>query len=540
LTEAIGERGDTLSSTAIVSFFAGVGMVLGLGTNTLIAKNFGASRPVDALMLARSVPDFLIMLLGLDMLRGIATALFAASGTTQQERRDLYAALFNWVLAVAGIAGLLTFLGAPWLMALLARGFDPVSRAQATHLCRVVIPVLPLLALAYFVGAVGNAYRRFAVPATIRALPHVGAIACILLLTRSLGIASVAVGLVAGSALALAAQVVGLKGLGLRPRAKLNLWTPAVRQTARLGLPLMVVMVASQASVLATRHLGSYLPSGRISALWFALMLLGLVRGVVVDPVCTVALPRLSRLAGDAKSGALRDALGAAARPLVFATILATALLIFAAHPIVRLLYQRGAFDAEATHITALAVVYYGAGLPPQALAWMLIQVFLALRETRSLAKISVRAYTLQIVLSVALVRPVGYLGLALAQSIAMGVYAVDLAVGLRRHMGAIGGREMVWSALRCSAAGAATAAVTIGLQRFRIGEAASLGLLLLHVAILLAAGATAYLTICAVLLPSATRHALAASVSMFTHRSRAADSGERGADERHEASGRP
>jgi len=120
--------------------------------------------------------------------------------------------------------------------------------------------------------------------------------------------------------------------------------------------------------------------------------------------MATFLLPTLAGLAAEKKYGDFRERIDEAARHLLFLNLPAAVLLFVMAEPIVRLLFQYGAFDAAATERAAWALKCLAPALPGYSLVLILARAFYALGEVRRPVKISIACLGLNLVLALALV----------------------------------------------------------------------------------------------------------------------------------------
>jgi putative peptidoglycan lipid II flippase len=165
--------------------------------------------------------------------------------------------------------------------------------------------------------------------------------------------------------------------------------------------------------------------------------------------VATAVLPTLSRQAATGQSQALRDTFSHALRLVFFITLPAMVGLVVLREPIVALLFQRGAFDARSTQLTASALLYYATGLWAFSAVRILTYTFYALKDTRTPVKVAFASIAGNIVLGILLMRPMQHNGLALAFSLAAMLQLILLTAALRKKMGALGWRVLARSAAR-------------------------------------------------------------------------------------------
>jgi len=145
----------------------------------------------------------------------------------------------------------------------------------------------------------------------------------------------------------------------------------------------------------------------------------------------------------------------------------ATAGLIALAVPIVELLFQRGQFLPADTAATAAAVVFYAPGLVGYSAVKIAAPSFYALRESRVPVMVSIATMLLNVVLNLALVRAIGFRGLALGTALASIVNAVLLLWLLRRRIGGIDGRRLAVAVAKISVASAVMAGSAVWLENW-------------------------------------------------------------------------
>jgi putative peptidoglycan lipid II flippase len=233
---------------------------------------------------------------------------------------------------------------------------------------------------------------------------------------------------------------------------------------AVLAVPALAGVGAHQVNFVVDRILASGLAEGSISALNYGLKVAQLVHGLLAVSLITVLFPSLAERGAAEDLAGLRDRLVRGLAALAFLVLPATAVLVVLREDLVRLLFQRGAFDVIDARMTAVALLFFGLGVP--FLAWWdwAARTFYALRETATPVKATLVVVAVNVILNLILVRPMAHGGLALATSLAALVGCVLLLRSLSRRPGDLGGhpwREsgkvalavgVMGAALRCAA----------------------------------------------------------------------------------------
>ena len=165
-----------------------------------------------------------------------------------------------------------------------------------------------------------------------------------------------------------------------------------------------------------------------------------------VIAIATAVLPSLSEETARGDMEAVKETLSFALRLTFFVILPAMVGLIVLRQPILNLLFQRGAFSALSTEMTAQALLYYALGLVAFAGVRIIVPVFYSLQDTRTPVKVAFLSLLANAGLGAVLMIPLKHAGLALATSLAAGVNFAVLGFLLRKKIGPIGARKILWS----------------------------------------------------------------------------------------------
>jgi len=324
--------------------------------------------------------------------------------------------------------------------------------ALTVLLTRIMFPYIFLVSVfALFMGIL-NSLKHFAAPAMAPVFLNLSMIAALVFLAPSMGTPTVglAIGVIGGGILQLALQIPFLMDKGLSFAPKWNLWHPALKKIGMLMLPTIFGSAIYQINQLVGTLLASLLREGSVSYLYYADRLVQFPLGVFAIAISTAVLPSLSREAADGDLVRLKETLSHALRLTMFITIPAMIGLIVLRQPIIRLLFQRGAFDSDTTKMTAQALLYYSLGLWAFAALRVFVSAFYSLQDTKTPVKVAVVAMLANIVFSLILMGPLKHGGLALALSLASTLQLCMLIFLLRKRLGGIDGRVVMGSMVRC------------------------------------------------------------------------------------------
>ena len=463
------EHRSLVRAAGIVSAFTMLSRLLGLVREQAFAALLGAGLHADAFQAAFRVPNLLRDLFAEGALSAAFVPTYArtvhdAGPEAAHRLGNRLLTLLAVILGLVVLAGVL--LTGP-LVSALAPGYEAVpGKMELTRsLTRVMLPFLPLVSFAAVAMGMLNAEERYGAPALAPALFNVVAILwAVLLWSLGLPADQVALGWAVGTLLGGAAQflvqVPPLRRGGWRFRWDWAPADPGIRRIGSLMLPATVGLAAVQVNIFVSTRFASHEP-GAVSWLMYAFRILYLPIGIFGVAVGTIATTGLARRAAQGDTEGLRSTLRQSLRMLAFLTIPATAGLWALGVPVVRLLYERGAFDARDTQGTANALAFYALGLVAYTGVKVLAPAFYALGTPRVPLLASASAVATNLLVIAALHESLGYRGVALGTSLGSLVNVGILVAVFERRVGGLVDRELLasLSKMTLAAAGMALAA---------------------------------------------------------------------------------
>ncbi|WP_029215070.1 murein biosynthesis integral membrane protein MurJ [Kallotenue papyrolyticum] len=469
-TEARRARWRVLLNTVIVMLGTLLSRVLGLAREAIFSRRFGTAPEFGAFSATFTILDILyLVVIG----GALGSALIPVFSRLLQERQEARAwELANTVLTLAllaftALAGLVALAARPLLALTVARGYaaDPALLDLAVALLRLMLLQPLLLGLGGLTMAILQSFDRFTLPAIAFNIYNLAIIAAALLVapvadTRRDAVRVVAVGVVVGAFLYLLVQVPGVLQVGWRVRPALNWRLPEVRRVGHLLAPRLLGQSALQINIIVMTALIGLLSASAQAANRYAYQLLMLPHGLLAVSLGTVMFPRLARLWAANDLQGLRHNAITALRLVLWLTVPAAVALALLHVPIVRLLFQGGAFDSESLRLTGRALLFYTPGAIGLAGSEIVIRTFYAMEDTRTPVLVGIATIVLNGVLAYSLIRLRPDIGVvALAYSLANVLEFLVLLAILARRLGGLRGLRLRRSLL---AAGAATLALGI------------------------------------------------------------------------------
>jgi putative peptidoglycan lipid II flippase len=359
--------------------------VFGMLNQIVVTGRFGAGAAMDAYFVATAIPLLLAQLISSALEASVIPVYTRIRAQGKEQASVLYSTLLNLLVLGCGLCTLLMLTFRRQLIYLSAPGLDPYRAGLAISLTPLIFPVLVLMVVIGFLDAILNAEGQFGWPAYAGLLVPLTTAILVLELGRSDGVIILCIGILIGTCLQLCIVLVRARRAGLAYRPIMNLRNPALSVILVAAWPLLIGALIDQASPLVDLIFASTLSAGSISALNYSLKLISVIVGVIFISVGRAALPYLSRQASINDMKAFKETLRLYLWAVGGATIVITVFMFVLAHPIVQILFQRGAFTAEDTNHTASTLRGFVFGLVPMALGFLTARAFSALGKTRVL-----------------------------------------------------------------------------------------------------------------------------------------------------------
>lgn len=477
---APAEQGQVWRAAGIVSAAFVASRLLGLVRDAVIGYYFGAtSVEANAYRIATRIPETLFFIIAGGALGSAFIPTFSAYFARGDARGGwrLFSAIVNLVLLVLALVAIVA--------AIFARQFLLVylpEIAGQPELLRLTISLLRVLLIStvifgasgVFMGAL-NARQHFVLPAVAPIVYNLGIIGGAIVAGETgffagESVMGLAWGTVIGAAGHLLIQVPGLRGKGASYRPLLTLRHPGVRQVLQLMAPRVLGLSFSQINNLIIPALARSLLV--IAPLDYAWKIVLMPQSILGQALGIAAFPTFSTLAARMELPRMRRILADTLRLIVFLGLPAMILLMILSRPIVSLAFERGAFSAGDTDLTAWALLFYAPGLLALAGLEVVSRAFYALADTRT----PVLAGALQLAAMAGLALAFSHWlfptlgwnslgGLALGVSLSNLLETLLLLWLLRRKMAGIAGRRLWGGAWRMGFAGLLMAGSTLGVR---------------------------------------------------------------------------
>lgn len=454
----MSEHKKLFKSAGVVSFFTLLSRILGFVRDVVIARMFGTGAAIQAFVVAFRIPNTLRHLVG----EGAANAAVIPVLSEYFGKKDnkefwrVTNLLLSTVMIILAAIALLGTILAPIIVRIIAFGFinDPQKMDLTIRLTRIMFSFIFLIGLSAYIMGILNTLKHFAAPSAASCFLNITMIVFGLYLCKYFQepIIGLSIAVLIGGVLQLIVQIPVLLKKGFRFNFKVDFQHPAIKKIGKLLLPRMLGSSIYQLNVFIDTmfaSLGQIVGEGAIAALYYANRLIQFPTALFGTALATACLPTLSQQAIAKDMDGMKKTIEVSLRSLSVLLIPSSIGLFVLSEPIIRMLFQRGEFDALSTQMTSFAMAFYCIGLFAYSGARVITSCFYALKDTVTPVKITFLCLIINVVFNFLLMRVLQVGGLALATSISSIVNFFILIFLLRKRIGNLGLMSLVVNTLK-------------------------------------------------------------------------------------------
>ncbi len=380
-------------SFATVGGLTAVSRVLGFARDQLIAYVLGTGMVADAFIVAFRIPNLFRRLFAEGAFNSAFVPLFAErlEGSNPAEAKQFAEEALAGLFAVLLVFTVAAEIAMPYVMPFIAVGFagNQEKFDLTVLLTRIAFPYLICMSLMALYAGVLSGLRQYAAASAAQIMLNV-------VLTIAMGFAywfGLSRSPMAGIVLACAVTVAGVIQLGMLARESgrygMSLalrWprqTDGMRRLVSLGIPALIAGGITQLNIVVGTNIAS-LQAGANSFLYYADRLYQLPLGIVGIAIGVVLLPDIARKLKAGDMVAVHENQNRAIEFSLLLTLPAAVALAVVPLPIIRVLFERGAFTAADSPPTAWALSAFAFGLPAFVLNKVLSPAYFARSDTRT------------------------------------------------------------------------------------------------------------------------------------------------------------
>jgi putative peptidoglycan lipid II flippase len=461
-----GQAGRIARSTAFFSIATAASRVAGLGREVVAASYYGIRGPMSAFTIAFQVPNLVRALFADAALQPAFVPVFTdlVGRKAYREAFRLASTLLLLITMVLGAITALFVLLAPVIMPVFAPGFEGELLDLTVSLSQVLFPILILLGISGVVVGILNSYDRFGAFAISPLFWNLTIIGVLVVLEPMFHgqdrIYAYAIGILVGTLVQLLIPTFDLRNTPFRFSLSFDWRHPGVRRVLLLMLPVTISLGLINFNQLINSFFGSLVSDQAPAAIDKAFRIYQLPQGIFSVAIATVLFPTLARFANRGELDNLRATMANGMRQILFVLVPAAAAILALSDPMIRLVYQRGAFDPAQTAVVATALFWFAFSLPTNGLYLLQTRTFFSLQQPWQATALATIDLVVSALAALALYSPFGVGGIVAGTGIGTTAAVVAQAVILRREFGGLELRRLFSTGARIAVASAALAGV--------------------------------------------------------------------------------
>lgn len=432
-------------STLIIGSLSIGNKIIGFFREVIFAAYFGVSTGMDAFLMAQIIPCSLGSILSVSLIVAFIPMYSNRLARNDKQANEKYAiGVIFCLLIITVLFSVALFFLAPMAVSLLVPNWPDEVQTQTIHLMRIMAPCFVFLLLLAVFSGIQQANNRFVFPYLGPGVYSLTIIAGVALFGSGGNIYALGYATTLATLLQLALQWLGLKKMGFVFRATPISRDIIPRELIAFLVPAILVTFVNDSAFLIDRFMASLFPSGSISALNYAYRINALSGSMIAASIAAASYPVISQCIGRGDYQEMNRNVNLTLRMCLYVIVPAMVAIWFFSEPIIGLLFQRGAFDANAVHVTSGALFFLSFGMIGVAAVGMLGQSFCALKDVKTLSLVTIVIIGTKSLGNLILMRNLAANGLALATSVSFLFGAGLLLYYWARRFGFINKQEIL------------------------------------------------------------------------------------------------
>ncbi len=422
--------------------------ILGFVRELVLTYTYGASLVSDVYITTVAIPTVLFSTIGAAISTTFIPLFYELDKIEgRQKTLNFTNNILNIIILLSMGMAITGFIFAEPLVKIFAINFEGDKLKLAINFTRIMIFGVLFIGLSNMMTAWLQVKGKFSVAGMVGIPFNIFIIMGILLSTNG-NVNIMAIGSLVAMASMFLFQLPFVIKSGYKYNVSLNLKDENIKKMIELIIPVFIGVGVNQINSIVDRSLASTLGNGYITVLNSANRLNGFVLGLFIISVTAVIFPRLSKLSNDDKE-AFIISVYKSINSIVMLILPISIGCIVLAEPVVKIVFERGAFNSNSTTITATALACYSIGMIGFALREILSKVFYSIQDTRTPMVNGALAMGMNIILNIILIKFLGYIGLALATSISALICIVLLFNSLRKKIRYFGQDKIIKTTLK-------------------------------------------------------------------------------------------
>ncbi|MBU4292699.1 MAG: murein biosynthesis integral membrane protein MurJ [Actinobacteria bacterium] len=442
-------RKRIFSATVIVIIITLLSKISGLARDQIMTGYFGISYDTDAYTWAFFIPNLFKILFAESLI--IAAFIPIYSSYLKEKKKEEIRIFINSVTNIMVLffifISLVIFIFSPQIGILLSKiANNLMDINKFVIMSRILSFSVLTLSISGLTTGILNSHNIFTIPSFAPFVLNIMTILFVILLSHRLGIISIAIGTMVGSALQLIIQIPQLKVSKIKYSFKIDFKNKAVREILSLMLPILLSLGAVQVNVSVDKFFALALGAGNTTALDIAWRVANLPFGVFSVAVITVLYPLISRQAATEDIKGIKESFSLGVREIGYIMLPAVTGLVILSHPIIKLLFEHNNFTPADTAKVATILIFQSVGLIFFGLLIILNRIFYAFKNVKTPLKVALVSILVNVFLDWLFIKFLNVAGVALSTSLVAAYNVLTLTFILRKKVGFLGGKRIAKS----------------------------------------------------------------------------------------------
>lgn len=442
-----------IAKAYIILVFASIlGHIISLGKDMVVANCFGVSKMLDAFYAALTVPNMLFNIISQPFVVVFIPLYIQYKLNDREESARVASILINCILIILFTITVLIFAFSSETITLFGFNFpNAETNAMTVNLLRFLSLIILLSGLITVFTGLLNSYEDFRLPAYSQMIVTVSIIALIWFFSKKYGIYAYALGSIIGLFIQLILLIIGATYKGYRYYPILNLNHPKIKKILRTSLHFIGAGLPATFVIPINRIMASWLPSGSIAAMGYADKLVQMPMIIFSGSIATAVYPFFSTQAAENKIEDLKNSLTTAIKMTGFIFIPLAVTMIVLSKPTIQLLFERGAFDAQATGLTSIIFICYSFQLFSIYAMVIMIRAVLVFRDMTSIFIINISSLLLTVIFNYVFMKIINppAAGIALSTSLVCFIATIFYFFFLKKRVSGLHGIQIIKSLIK-------------------------------------------------------------------------------------------
>lgn len=426
-----------------------IAKILGFFKTIVLASSYGTTIYSDSYLIALNIPSVIFSAVVTAISTTFIPMYYTVDNNDDNKEKIKYVNnILNIVIVLSILICIISLIFIKPLVHMFAIGFKGEALEVTIKFSRIMIFGIIFIGISNIMSSYLQVSDNFTIPGLI-GIPFNIIIIVSMIISTNTNPYIMAYGTVIAMLSQLLFQVPFAYKKGYKYNLYINLKEDYIKCIIKLVCPVFIGVAANQVNVIIDKTLASTLGEGSVSALSYANKLNLFVIGLFITSIVTVIYPKLSKLAKRCDLSEFVDVVVKSINSIIILVLPITAGAIVLSKPIVKILFERGAFDIDATKMTSIALIFYSIGMIGFGLREMLAKVFYSLHDTKTPMINGAMSMGINIILNLILVRFGGYWGLALATSLSSIICVILLFNSLKNKIEYLGEDKIIKTTLK-------------------------------------------------------------------------------------------